>query len=284
MKFKQTNGQLGDSLRCAEIFGGNGQSERNLSLPGMHVQLRAVTHANHPGGGDLHYLTTCGHAMMSRITLADIAGHGCQVAATANRLKKLIANHIEDDNQQHFAAALNARFNLEEPAGTYATALLITYNAVRREISIVNAGHPHPLYYRQRTQSWHTLQSLAADHASTTGNLPLGITNDTEYSDFKLEVEQNDALILYTDGVTDSNRKQTGRSRSPDDLIDVANDVAPTDDARLSRVADQLLADHRDDDDDATFIAIRFDHALVPTRTAADRFNTWRHRASQRAA
>jgi len=38
-------------------------------------------------GGDLHYMTVCSRGAMSRVVLADVAGHGEVVSSVADRLR-----------------------------------------------------------------------------------------------------------------------------------------------------------------------------------------------------
>jgi hypothetical protein len=47
-----------------------------------------------PKGGDLYYLAVCSKGLLSRVALADVAGHGQAVSATAATLRDLVRKHM----------------------------------------------------------------------------------------------------------------------------------------------------------------------------------------------
>ncbi len=74
-----------ERLACLEIRGGNERASYSIDLPGMAawVSCRPITPATR--GGDLHYLSVYSQGFVSRITLADVAGHGELVSSVADR-------------------------------------------------------------------------------------------------------------------------------------------------------------------------------------------------------
>ena len=61
------------------------------------VSCRPLTPAVH--GGDLHYLTVCGQGAISRVVLADVAGHGDIVSSVADRLRDGLRKHVNTWDQ-----------------------------------------------------------------------------------------------------------------------------------------------------------------------------------------
>src|ERR1043165_8396643 len=64
------------SLKCLEVWGGNGAVEETLELPGLSVWLHSMPLHNASGGGDVYYLSSCSHGVIARVALADVSGHG----------------------------------------------------------------------------------------------------------------------------------------------------------------------------------------------------------------
>src|SRR5579864_4731944 len=86
-------------LACLEIRGGNRSESYSVELPGLSgwVSCRPLTPSDH--GGDLHYLTVCGEGAVSRIVLADVAGHGDIVSSVADRLRLGLRKHVNTWDQ-----------------------------------------------------------------------------------------------------------------------------------------------------------------------------------------
>ncbi|MHC5029101.1 MAG: hypothetical protein ACYTGR_20310, partial [Planctomycetota bacterium] len=69
----------GMSLVCGEIHGGNRTVETSVDLPGMRGVIYSRP-CDGGRGGDVHYLSVCGSGLLSRMCVADVAGHGEAVA------------------------------------------------------------------------------------------------------------------------------------------------------------------------------------------------------------
>ena len=95
----------------------------------------------------MHYISTCGAGYVTRLALADIAGHGESVDGLAIALRKLMRKYINTLDQTRFATALNRELMASPKQGPFATALLLTYFAPTRHLIICNAGHGRPLRY-----------------------------------------------------------------------------------------------------------------------------------------
>ena len=104
------------NLSCMEIWGGDRNAQEDFPLPGLNVWLRATAHSG-LRGGDIHYLSTCGHSAVLRFAIADVAGHGAEVAYVASRFKRLIVRHINKLDQSRLARSLNEKFLLDNEGG-----------------------------------------------------------------------------------------------------------------------------------------------------------------------
>src|SRR5262249_24337208 len=81
-------------MACLEIRG-NRRESYSVELPGLPawISCRPLTPAAE--GGDLHYLTVCGEGAISRVVLADVAGHGEIVSSAANMLRDTLRKHVK---------------------------------------------------------------------------------------------------------------------------------------------------------------------------------------------
>src|ERR1700722_13674659 len=63
-------------MQCMEIIGGNRAERQTIAAPGLDIWVDSRPLGLGKGGGDVHYISTCGAGYVTRLALADIAGHG----------------------------------------------------------------------------------------------------------------------------------------------------------------------------------------------------------------
>jgi sigma-B regulation protein RsbU (phosphoserine phosphatase) len=188
-------------LACLEIKGGNERVDYSIELPGLIAWVSCRPIAPATQGGDLHYLSVCSQGFVSRIALADVAGHGEPVSAAANTLRDLLRKHADEWDQSDVVRELND--SLLRDGADYATALLLSHYSGSGEILFTNAGHLPPIWYRAETNEWIFLTD-STSYGDEPANLPIGLIAGTPYSQSAIQFLPQDLLILYTDGVTES--------------------------------------------------------------------------------
>src|SRR2546426_438242 len=97
-------------LACMEVWGGNRSVTRTVELPDLTVWVYSRPAGEQDRGGDVHYLSVCGQAVLSRVVLADVSGHGSEVSAPAQVLHALMREHINTWDQMDFVRGLNQSF------------------------------------------------------------------------------------------------------------------------------------------------------------------------------
>ena len=204
MALPKSEFELGDvrRLACLEIKGGNERVDYSVEMPGLVAWVSCRPMAPATRGGDLHYLSVCSQGFVSRIALADVAGHGETVSAVANTLRDLLRKHADEWDQSAVVGELNESL-LREGGADYATALLLSHYSGSGEILFTNAGHLPPIWYRAETNEWSLLVD-STPYAMQPANLPIGLIAGTPYSQTAIQFGPDDLLILYTDGVTES--------------------------------------------------------------------------------
>jgi len=135
-------------LACLELRGGNRSAVYGAELPGLTawVSCRPLLPATR--GGDLYYMSVCSQGAISRVTIADVAGHGELVSAVAERLRDALREHADHWDQSTLIRQLNDSFLKGSVDGKFATAFLLSHYAETGELLFTNAGHLPPLWYR----------------------------------------------------------------------------------------------------------------------------------------
>ncbi len=196
-----------------EVFGGNAAFDGAIAVPGLDAYVYSRPFGSSTSGGDVHYISTCGHRNIARFAVADVAGHGGQVGQISARLRALMRKHINTLDQTRFVRTLNHDFAELADDGTFATALLTSYYAPTDDLVICNAGHPPPLWYRAADTRWDYLTHDSKAAEQRVANLPLGIIEPTEYTQFAVRLARGDCVLLYTDSLIeaeDANGQQIG--------------------------------------------------------------------------
>lgn len=287
-------------MQCMEIWGGNDAVDRGVILAGLDAWVLSRPYADAAnGGGDVHYVSSCATGRITRLLVADVSGHGADVAETARGLRSLMRRYVNYIDQTRFVREMNGQFRAMAQTGRFATALVTTYFGPTGELSICNAGHPPPLLYRARNREWSVLAQAPAafvraakqpERAPATqrggesdgpANIPLGILDMSRYEQFTLRLATGDMVLCYTDSLIEA-KNAAGELLGRQGLLDIVRtlDVSPPDrliPRLLTAVA--ALAEGNLATDDATALLFRpnggaprapfFQRALAPLRVAA---------------
>jgi len=77
-------------LACFELWGGNSRAVHPIELPGLQGWISCTPFGHTASGGDVHYVSVCSKGQVSRIALADVAGHGESASSVAERLRRVL--------------------------------------------------------------------------------------------------------------------------------------------------------------------------------------------------
>jgi serine phosphatase RsbU (regulator of sigma subunit) len=245
-------------MACLEIRGGNRRESYSLELPGLSAWISCRPLPPASEGGDLHYMTVCGKGAISRVVLADVAGHGELVGSIAERLRDGLRKHVNTWDQSILLQELNNSFLAGADGVQYATAFVLGHYVQSGELLFTNAGHVPPLWYRAAERKWLTV-SHSTPYAKDIADLPLGLIAGTPYTQTAIQLSPGDLLVLYTDGISES-RDPAGRELGSDQLASLASTVPlePPDKAGeglLSCV--EMFRSHMPAEDDETMIVLR---------------------------
>ena len=246
-------------LVCSEVWGGNRPVHSPVALPGLSGVL--FSHPCDGGrGGDVHYLSVCGSGVLSRVCLADVAGHGQTVAAIGSVMHAHLRRCMNQVDQRRVLGKLNRRL---EALGLHAmtTAAAITYYPPKRSLSVSYAGHPPGWYFSRAEDTWGRLSLEARSSEAQFRDMPLAIEPSAEFSQRKIRTEIGDRLLLVTDGVLEAPGKN-GRLFGDEGVDHVLQTMQS---ANCEKIADSLLTAlqlHCGDvaltHDDVSFIVVEF--------------------------
>lgn len=182
-----------------EVWGGNAPFDNAVTMPGLDAWVYCRPYQQADGGGDVYYASSCATGRITRLLVADVSGHGDAVKEIAGKLRLLMRRNVNHIEQTSFVGAMNREFTSLSVAGCFATAVVTTYFAPTKHLSLCNAGHPPPLLYRAATKNWTVLDKEGSD-----GNVPLGILEGTNYTQFETALESGDLVLCYTDSLIES--------------------------------------------------------------------------------
>jgi phosphoserine phosphatase RsbU/P len=212
-------------LACFELWGGNGSANHAVELPGLAGWVYSTPLEPGLGGGDVHYLSVCSKGRVSRIAVADVAGHGSHASLMAENLRKVLQRHTDNWDQSALMRELNEAFVRESRLSQFATAAVLGFYLETGELLFTSAGHPPALWYRAQEKSWEVLQDCTP-YAVEIGGLPLGLIPGTAYSQTGVRLASGDTLVLYTDGITEA-RDSSGNELGQKGLLQMVCGLRP---------------------------------------------------------
>ncbi|MFF0096798.1 SpoIIE family protein phosphatase [Streptomyces canus] len=261
---------VAQSLERARLYDAEHTRSRELQrslLPQALPDLPACTAAARylpagPGadvGGDWYDLIPLSGGRVA-LVVGDVMGHGLPEAATMGRLRTAV--HTLADLELPPGEILGHLNDIVGGMGeaSYATCLYALYDPTTRICSIARAGHPPPALVRPDG----TVHFPEPD-----ADPPLGAAKPP-FETAELEVPEGSLLVLYTDGLVESAKREIDEGMAElARLLGAAHDDGTAVD--LERLCDTLTAGLLPTDqqaaDDAAFLVARL-HALPADRMA----------------
>lgn len=151
----------------------------------------------YPAGPDhlgIYAIDVSGHGISAALMTARLAGFLSPVAPEQNvALRQKQDGTYEPINPAEAIETLNTMVLEEMDTEHYFTMLLCDLELKTGKMRLGQAGHPHPLL--QRADGTITQDSP--------GGLPVGLIPGADYSQFEIQLQPGDRLLLCSDGVTE---------------------------------------------------------------------------------
>jgi sigma-B regulation protein RsbU (phosphoserine phosphatase) len=147
--------------------------------------------------------------------VADVSGKGMPAALLAANIQALVRSiaNLETDPLA-MAQQINRHLCRYTPSDRFATAVFIVLNRETGELTYVNAGHNAPIVFSSGTAT--TLEATG---------MPLGLFPEATYEAREAFLFPGGALLVFTDGFTDSISGENSEQRMRDALADTSGNT-----------------------------------------------------------
>lgn len=151
-------------------------------------------------GGDFYLVFPRGPGEVY-FAIGDVSGKGIPasllMAQTLSALKFVLTMTTSPANA---LGTLNNTLSDHVVRGMFVTLLVGRMTRDAQRIELASAGHCHP---------WLVRKSGEAMEITTEGALPIGVLPQVSYRQAKIQIEEGDYLVCYTDGLSESRDPQT---------------------------------------------------------------------------
>lgn len=203
-------------------------------------------------GGD--YFELAIHDDQLFASIGDISGHSFGAGLLMTMTKSALQTHLEYNNDlSKIMAALNLMMLRQTDRTMYATMTLLKLNHERNQAEICNAGHLPVIQIKHKDGKM--------VHRRRKG-IGLGITDTAEYSNLEFPVDNDDLLILYSDGLIET-RDEEMQVRDSDFFEEIVKETVQIENKSPEELASTILtrvkeSDHSNEmEDDSTIIIIK---------------------------
>lgn len=237
---------------------------QNLSIPGLACQT-FYRPARYLGGDYYDFLPL--EAGRWGIAIGDVCGKGIGAALLMASLQASLRAHAmhAHSDLSTLVSDVDRMVLAASPRNLYASLFYTEYDAATRELRYVNAGQNAPMVLRRKN-----------DHCEVfyleSNGMPLGLFEGSEFLSNTFQLEEGDVLVLYTDGITDSESpsgEPWGQERF-ETLLQAGCDSTPKQIVR--RVLEGVLAFVQDcsQKDDMTLVVVGVEGGNLVAPSAAD--------------
>jgi sigma-B regulation protein RsbU (phosphoserine phosphatase) len=159
------------------------------------VELSAVLEPAREVGGDLYGVCAVGPERLV-VFLGDVSGKGIPASmfmVRAISLAQLLAREIAEP--ERILARLNDELAAENPSGMFVTFLCTVFESATGRLALANGGHCRPVLLPAGEPPRWAVPNLGT---------ALGFEPGCQFECTELTLRPGDALILYTDGVSEA--------------------------------------------------------------------------------
>lgn len=179
--------------------------------------------------------------------IADATGHGA-AAALITTLSKLLFQHGSSEHHEPAAImeAVNHDFRSIFGARSFMTAMCLALDPAEGRASVVGAGHP-PLLVVRSDGKVETIFSCAP---------PLGLVDNSQFTETKITLAPGDCFLLYTDGISGGDEGKGGRF-AIDNLAQMMPTKVTSAEDFLQQTLEKIAPNESEQADDIAAVAVR---------------------------
>jgi PAS domain S-box-containing protein len=197
-------------------------------------------------GGDFHDVFELPDGRVA-LLIGDVMGKGVSAAGLTATLRTAVrAIALTTSSPQQILPTVN-QLLIREHSEQLATLLLLVVEVPTGQVLVGSAGHPPPVH----------LRAADATLVDCRFGPPLGAFEESAYAMTRLDLTPGDALVLYTDGVTEARRN--GELFTEARLLDVMRSVSSKEPEALAETLRAAVDSFTDRlRDDLQILALRF--------------------------
>lgn len=200
-------------------------------------------------GGDLFDFLRKGDNLY--FIVGDVSGKGVPASllmAVTSKVFRNVAYHV--DHPGRIVSSINHSLSENNSQSIFVTLLVGMLNMKTGLLTYCNAGHNPPIL----------ISSGRVSFVETETNIPAGVINLFSYEEQKVQLQRNDRIILYTDGVTEA-KDMREEFYAEDRLLQASTNsqnMTPEDQVNYILKDVQRFSQNTFQNDDITIFAIEF--------------------------
>jgi HAMP domain-containing protein len=221
----------------------------SLDRPGISIYGQSVTMTRL--GGDYYDFFPIDNELTG-IFMGDVAGHGIPAALIMAMGKAAVMMSQKDrsDPSRFLASLHNMLYRLKSKTfKRMMTCQYLTINNNTGQALIANAGHCFPVLVTENGNKAEFLEIVGT---------PVGIAKRARYKNIELQLNQNDTLVLYSDGMLESANEE-GEAFGTEGFLNLCKDAWNTD---IKDYYQQMFNANKSwapkAEDDLTIVIVRF--------------------------
>jgi len=205
---KEERHQLESELELAQDVQKTLLPQEVPKIPGL--EIAAFSRPAQIVGGDYFDFVDFSNGLHG-LAIADVAGHGISASLHMASIQALLLTLVpvnkspaEVMGQLHKLFIHNIRFE------TFVTFFIGAFDSSTKTLTFSNAGHLPPLVLRNNKSKKESVEMLRPTGAA------IGLVEEAEFAEKTIELQKEDLLVLYTDGITEAvnlQNQEFGRER-----------------------------------------------------------------------
>jgi len=168
------------------------------SLRKNRIEVTARSNVMTRLGGDYYDMVECSDEKIL-VFIGDATGHGIPAAMSMAMAKSVMLHEsLEETDQTRLMTKLHMLFSRLRSQGVkdFMTATSVLLDSQKGEVTFMNAGHCYPILLKKDDTSGRLLSEIKG--------LPPGFSRSLKLLPVTMQLEPNDILILFTDGLVES--------------------------------------------------------------------------------
>ncbi|KAB8137949.1 PP2C family protein-serine/threonine phosphatase [Gracilibacillus oryzae] len=189
---RQKQGELESEISIAANMQQTLLSTYKPKIEGLDIGAVSVP-ANIMNGDYYHFVTDQNNNL--GIAVADVIGKGIPAALAMSMIKYSLDSFPKTQrNPSIILENLNRVVERNVDTSMFITMFYGLFDAESSKLQYASAGHEPGFYYCAKSDEFFEI---------TTKGMVLGVTSDSTYEQYEIEMDQEDIVILLTDGVTE---------------------------------------------------------------------------------